>query len=85
MIQVRLPWAEPMSRFTVLFERLAMDVLAECDVAGAYRLLRTSWDENWHLMERAVARGLAVKEPGAPATSGWTRSQLVGARTTSPW
>ena len=26
--QVRLPWAEPHSRFTTLFERLAIDVLA---------------------------------------------------------
>jgi hypothetical protein len=49
-----------MSRFTTLFERLAVDVLKECDVSGTSRLLRTSWDETWHLMERAVARGLAV-------------------------
>jgi len=59
--QVRLPWAEPMSRFTTLFERLAVDVLKECDVLGAGRLLRLSWDETWHLMERAVARGLERK------------------------
>ena len=59
--QVRLPWAEPMSRFTTLFERLAVDVLKECDVLGAGRLLRLSWDESWHLMERAVARGLERK------------------------
>jgi transposase len=41
--QVRLPWAEPHSRFTVLFERLAIDVLKEFDVLGATRLLRLSW------------------------------------------
>ena len=70
VIQIRLPWAEPMSRFTILFERLAVDVLKECDVSGASGLLRTSWDETWHLMERAVARGLSVKEPGAPAHLG---------------
>jgi transposase len=68
--QVRLPWAEPMSRFTHLFERMAVDVLKECDVLGASRLLRTSWDETWHLMERAVARGQAVKEWAAPALVG---------------
>src|SRR6185312_4732290 len=27
--QVRLPWAEPRSRFTAMFERLAIDVLKE--------------------------------------------------------
>jgi transposase len=70
VVQARLPWADPMSRFTTLFERLAVDVLKECDVSGAGRLLRTSWDETWHLMERAVARGLSVKEPGAPAHIG---------------
>jgi transposase len=68
--QVALPWAEPMSRFTVLFERLAIDVLKECDVEGAARLLRLSWDEAWHLMDRAVARGLAAKPLVVPALVG---------------
>jgi transposase len=40
-----------------LFERLAVDVFKECDVTGAARILRLSWDEAWHLMERAVERG----------------------------
>jgi transposase len=62
--QVQLPWAEPHSRFTALFERLAIDVLAACDVAAAAGLLRVSWDEAWHLMDRAVARGLAAKALG---------------------
>jgi transposase len=68
--QVRLPWAEPTSRFTALFERLAIDVLKECDVQGAARLLRLSWDEAWHLIERAVARGLAAKPVSVPARIG---------------
>ena len=68
--QARLPWADPMSRFTHLFERMAVDVLKECDVSGAGRILRTSWDETWQLMHRAVARGLALKEAGAPALVG---------------
>jgi transposase len=61
VLQVRLPWAEPHSRFTLLFERLAIDVLLETNVLGAARLLRLSWDQAWHLMERAVARGLQRK------------------------
>ncbi|MGM7668514.1 ISL3 family transposase [Microbacterium sp. A93] len=64
--QARLPWAEPHGRFTLLFERLAIDVLQACDVNAAARLLRVSWDEAWHLMDRAVARGLAVKPLEAP-------------------
>ncbi len=70
VLRVRLPWADPMTRFTNLFERLAVDVLKECDVAGASRLLRTSWDETWHLMERAVVRGQAVRAVAVPALVG---------------
>jgi len=70
VLRVRLPWAEPMSRFTILFERLAVDVLQECDVLGASRLLHTSWDETWHLMERAVARGQLAKPASVPALVG---------------
>jgi transposase len=68
--QVRLPWAEPHSRFTLLFERLAVDVLKECDVLGATRILRVSWDEAWQLMERAVRRGQAAKPHRVPALIG---------------
>ena len=57
VVQVTVPWAEPRSRFTLLFERLAIDVLRQCDVSGATRILRISWDEAWGLMERAVTRG----------------------------
>ena len=52
-----MPWAAPRSRFTLLFERLAIDVLRQCDVSGATRILRISWDAAWGLMERAVTRG----------------------------
>lgn len=60
--QVKLPWAEPRSRFTALFERFAIEVLGQADITGATRILRISWDEAWHLLERAVARGLRAKK-----------------------
>ncbi len=60
--QVRLPWLDAKARFTLLFERLAIDVLRESDVLGAIRIMRISWDEAWHILERAVERGLMVKE-----------------------
>src|SRR5680860_841074 len=68
--QVRVPWAEPHSRFTLLFERLAIDVLSACDVNAAAGLLRLSWDQAWHMMDRAVARGLAAKPLTAPTHAG---------------
>lgn len=57
--QIAVPWAEPGSQFTALFERLAIDLLRECSVKGAAGLLRITWDEAWGIKERAVARGLS--------------------------
>jgi transposase len=55
---VTVPWAEKNSRFTLLFERLAIDVLqATQTIQGAQSVLRTSWDETWHILCKAVARG----------------------------
>jgi transposase len=60
--RVDLSWALPRSQFTCAFEHWAIDVLREADVQGATRLLRISWDEAWHLMERAVERGQRRKQ-----------------------
>jgi transposase len=68
--QVRLPWAEPDSRFTALFERLAIDVLREGTVKGAARILRISWDAAWGIMERAVERGQLAKKRQVPTLIG---------------
>lgn len=59
--QARVPWAEPNSRFTLLFEALAIAVLKEATVSGAAKLLGLSWDEAHGIMGRAVARGLAAR------------------------
>lgn len=45
-----------------MFERLAIDVLlATQTVKGAQAILGTTWDETWHILRRAVARGQARK------------------------
>jgi transposase len=60
--QVNVPWAEKSSRFTTLFERFAIDVLlATQTVKGAVAVLRISWDQAWHILQRAVKRGQARK------------------------
>ena len=56
---VRLPWAEVSSRFTVLFEALAISWLKEASQQGVAELLALSWDEIHGILERAVQRGLA--------------------------
>ena len=62
-LQVRVPWAEPNSRFTALFERWSIQVMQQTDTAAAAELLGISWDEAWGIQERAVVRGLAAKPP----------------------
>jgi transposase len=60
--RARVPWALPEARYSLAFERHAIDVLLETDVLGGARLLKLSWDETWHLMERAVERGQRAKK-----------------------
>ena len=59
---VRLPWAEPHSRFTALFERLAIDWLKAASQKAVADQLGLSWDEVHAIMERAVKRGLARRK-----------------------
>jgi transposase len=74
--QVKVSWAEPKSRFTALFERLAIDVLLETSVTGATTILGLSWDEAFHIMERAVARGLVARPHRAPRQLGVDEKSL---------
>jgi len=54
--QVCVPWAEPRSRFTLLMERLVIDLILQCrTVKGACAIAGRSWDEAWGNMQRAVA------------------------------
>jgi transposase len=64
--QVSVPWAEPGSRFTLLYENRVIDNLKECDVTGVNRLTGTTWSEAWNIMEKAVARGLRRKKISVP-------------------
>jgi transposase len=68
--QVRLPWTEAGSRFTNMFQALAITVLRATNVKRAGEILRISWDEAWHLMERAVLRGRAAKGAALPRLLG---------------
>jgi len=71
VLRASVPWAEGRSRFTLLFERWIIDVLKECrNVTGTCRLLGVSWDEAWGVMQRAVSRGQARKQPRAIAHVG---------------
>jgi len=59
---VKLPWAEPGSRFTELFEALAIAWLKHASQKAVAEQLQLSWDEVHGIMERAVKRGLARRQ-----------------------
>jgi len=60
--QLKVPWAEPGSQFTAMFEALAIDWLSQASVSAVSKHLRISWDEASGIMERAVRRGLERRE-----------------------
>lgn len=63
---IAVPWAEEYSRFTLLFERFAIDVIKGAkNITKAREILKLSWDQIHAIQERAVARGLArrTEEP----------------------
>jgi transposase len=59
---VRVPWAEPHSRFTALFERLVIDWLLAASQSAVAQRMELSWDEVHGIMDRAVKRGLARRQ-----------------------
>ena len=60
---IELPWASKNSRFSLLFEAFAIDVLkASRSVADAQGLLRLSWYRTHQIMAAAVKRGMARRD-----------------------
>jgi transposase len=61
--QIGVPWAEDRSRFTALFERMAIAWLLEAGQTAVARRMGLTWDEVHGIMVRAVERGLARQKP----------------------
>ena len=60
---IRVPWADAHSRFTLLFEMFAIEVLqATASVTQAQSLLHLSWDAVQRVKERGVERGLTRRK-----------------------
>lgn len=68
--QLRVAWAESGSRFTALFEALAIDWLRQASVKAVAQQMRITWDEADGIMGRAVQRGLARRTLEAPRYAG---------------
>ena len=58
-----MPWAAPQGRFTLHFERFAVEVLLACaNVQAGCELLGIGWETGHEIMKRAVARGLERRQ-----------------------
>jgi transposase len=60
---VAVPWSEAGSRWTLLFEAFAIEVMLQVpSINKAREILQLSWDEAHAMRARAVRRGLASRE-----------------------
>lgn len=66
VINAQVPWADSGSGFTLLFEALVIDWLKEASIQAVSRQLKVSWNSIDRIMARAVARGLARRQPLSP-------------------
>ena len=58
-----VPWAAPQGRFTLHFERFAVEVLLACaNVQAGCELLGIGWETGHEIMKRAVERGLERRQ-----------------------
>jgi transposase len=76
--QIRVPWAEPGSRFTALFECLAIDWMQEAGRTATARQLGLTWSEADGIMQRAVDRGLARRPAITTAVLGVDEKSFQG-------
>jgi transposase len=59
----KVPWADKYSRFTLLFEAFAIEVIQACgNVKSAAELLQLDWGSVHRIMQRAVERGLERRQ-----------------------
>jgi len=70
VVTVSVPWAEPGSGFTAMFEALVIDWLREASISAVSRLMGLSWNAIDGIMQRAVARGMSRREAVFPTQIG---------------
>jgi transposase len=66
IIQTRVPWAEPGSRFSAMFEAYVIDWLKVASTADVAQIARVGWKTANRIMERAVERGLLRRTHAPP-------------------
>jgi len=67
VLTANVPWAEKGSRWTLLFERFAIEVLLMAkNITSAQTLLGLNWNQTNEIRRRAVERGLGRREEETP-------------------
>lgn len=66
VVQMQVPWAEPGSGFTAMFEALVIDWLLVASTSAVADLLQLSWNAVDGIMQRSVRRGLERREITPP-------------------
>lgn len=66
VLQVTVPWAEPNSRFSYLFESLVISWLKAASLSAVAARMSLDWDSVHAIQRRAVERGLARRGALAP-------------------
>ncbi len=66
VVTVSIPWAEPGSGFTALFEALVINWLKQASTSAVSERLRLSWNAVDGIMQRAVKRGLSRRAELSP-------------------
>lgn len=66
VLATRVPWSEPGSRYTALFEALVIDWLKEATIKAVAQQMKLSWNAIDGIQQRAVKRGLERREVKPP-------------------
>ena len=70
VVTIDVPWSDPGSGFTALFEALVIDWLKEASIEAVSRQMGLSWGSIDRIMQRAVQRGMARREEKSPTRLG---------------
>jgi transposase len=70
VLQIRVPWAEKNSRFTLELERHVCRWLQMASISEVGSMFGLSWDAVAGIQERAVRRGLAKRQKASPRNIG---------------
>ena len=78
---IGLPWASKSSRFTLMFEAFAIEVIRSArNVKDAQKILRLNWNQVHEIMRRAVGRGLARRPENEVAYVGMDEKSFLSGK-----